>query len=350
MNGYRFLSSLVIVGGLVLVSCSRPENEIIKKAETLSAAKQYREAFDTVDQALQSQFPKNKGLLRERILILLQAQRVDLAYAHYKEFTKEISPNDTLLLDSLRSKNPIMRESAARVLGLTVDPVTSQPKLSGTVNALIKTLQDTDENVRRAAVFSLGNIKDTKASQALIEALKDSHWWVRMDAASALGTLRDSRAVDPLFKMLDDPDPSVRRSVENSLSTLVRQPDVSAYLKALTNPDPKIVRVAALSLAFAQNPAANPVLQQFAQSPDPSLRQLAVRGFRFSKDSNNIVALRGALKDPEWPVRAEALIGVLEARDKEAIPVMQAMIQDPKERDEVKKFARDVIAKLNSVP
>lgn len=347
----KFLWSLVALTLLsALISCSRPENEIIKKAETLAEARQYKEAFDLVQSSLQGKLANNAALMRTRIRILLQAERVDVAYGFYKELIKEISKNDTVLIDALNEKRPEFRAAAARTLGLATDPATNQALSKNAVPALIKTLKDSDHNVRRAVVYALGTIKDTRATSALIEALQDSHWWVRSDAASALGNLRDTKAVTPLFKLLDDPDPSVRRAVENALGTLVRQPDISSYIAALNNPDPHIAHAAALSLAMIQNPAANPLLQKNITSPDQNMRRQSVRGMRFGKDPVNLPAVRTALRDPEWPVRGEALIALLDYRDKESLPIAQAMANDAKEKSEVKKIAQEVATRLQTLP
>ena len=60
------------------------------------------------------------------------------------------------------------------------------------VPALIAALKDEDEEMRRAAAESLGEIGDQAAVPALIEALKDNNKQVRLAATRALGKIGDS--------------------------------------------------------------------------------------------------------------------------------------------------------------
>jgi len=129
-----------------------------------------------------------------------------------------------LLVAALADKEPDVRKSA-------LDQI---PPESEHVATFIQMLEDSDENVRRHAVWKLGKLKDPRAVDALIKCLHDqrhSQYWKNEvmeglrdsgdpravpaligalenrytdaspdEAARVLGAIRDPRAIEPLIK------------------------------------------------------------------------------------------------------------------------------------------------------
>ena len=85
------------------------------------------------------------------------------------------------------------------------------------IPALLEALKDSDLEVRRTAVWALGQIEDSGASAALREALKDTDRRVKFGALRALVAIGDEAAYDALAEMLKDPDPEVRRMAAQAL-------------------------------------------------------------------------------------------------------------------------------------
>jgi len=75
---------------------------------------------------------------------------------------------------------------------------------------LIESLKDPDEDIRRDAVWMLGNIGDERAIHPLTEALKDKDEEVRFHAARNLGKFEEP-AVPYLLGALEDPDEHIHR-------------------------------------------------------------------------------------------------------------------------------------------
>ncbi len=67
------------------------------------------------------------------------------------------------------------------------------------VRGLLKSLEDSDPDVRLEASWALGEIGDERAIEPLISGLKDEDWYVRQRAASALVTMQSRSAVKPLI-------------------------------------------------------------------------------------------------------------------------------------------------------
>ena len=67
---------------------------------------------------------------------------------------------------------------------------------------LIKLLRSPEPDVRASAVWALGEIEDTRATEPLIPMLKDPSPVVQVTAAEALGQIEDKRAVQALLPLL----------------------------------------------------------------------------------------------------------------------------------------------------
>ncbi|MBU7025234.1 MAG: HEAT repeat domain-containing protein, partial [Theionarchaea archaeon] len=101
------------------------------------------------------------------------------------------------------------------------------------VDPLINSLQDTSEEVRKAAVKSLGRTGGERAIELLIRLLQDDDSRLREGAAAALGKVRDPRVVDPLIYALEDQEERVRRAAVKALGMLRDKKALEPLLRAL---------------------------------------------------------------------------------------------------------------------
>jgi HEAT repeat protein len=125
----------------------------------------------------------------------------------------EKSPEiNALLIETLRTGQPLARQSAAEALA-------HRGNLEA-VPSLTIALNDADPWVRRAAVYALGHIGDQSAVGVLIGRLTDKAVIVRRSVAYALGALRAVVAVPKLKISLVDQDPQVRRNAAWALGRI----------------------------------------------------------------------------------------------------------------------------------
>lgn len=113
------------------------------------------------------------------------------------------------LIEALGDKDSIVRQVAAEALGEIGDPMAIEP--------LVKALKSEDGNVY--AAVALAEIGEP-ALDALIKALEDRDENVRRVAAFGLGRTGDERAVKPLKLHLRDPDPNVRVAAKEALEMI----------------------------------------------------------------------------------------------------------------------------------
>lgn len=152
----------------------------------------------------------------------------------------------------------------------------SRPPLPG-ISALISTLDDSDPEIRLAAITSLAmQAKEaTPAVAKLLARLRDDHPLVRQAAADLLGTLQASEAVEPLSTLLTDAQLDVRRSAAVALGKIgpAASKASEALGKALSDPD-EDVRLAATVALGQIGPRARPAVAALRHAADSA----AVRG------------------------------------------------------------------------
>jgi len=358
---------LVLVAGtaVILAGCGNKETkEALQKAGALEDQKQYQDANNVLVEALRARETKIRAdagappdqaatdmlnkkvqsdpeilkLERGQIPLYLHLERADLASAVYSDILAG-KPDDTVVYDLLRDKDPLIRTGAVRILGLTEKPEA--------IDALVEATKDPDQDVRRAAVAALGSIKDPRTVGPLIAALKDSYWFARSEAANALGQEHDGRAVKPLLDAVADSDSTVESSAETALLFLCKGPGAPAppddFASRLNDPNPKLVLISAVCLSILKDSRAVPVLLKLLSSSDLTTRLDAVKGLGEAGDPSVIPTLRQTLKDPDVNMRGWSIIGLGNLKDQGSLTDLRAIAADPNEPSTIKAAAAAAI-------
>ncbi len=316
---------------LLVAGCGNRHTDTIRRVEILMDQGQYVPALDELTAEIRKD-PKSAPLKRLRVVLLIRYERIDLAYQAYLDL-QDISKNDQILADSLRSKDSKVRAGAARMLGLVKTPTAMQN--------LEKLLKDPDRDVRRATVAALGDVKDKRATAQLVKALQDEWWFVRSDAAQALGKIRDVNAVEPLFGVIGDSDPSVQLAAENALLTIARLPDAphDVYAKYVTSDNADAKRVAVLSLSILKDRSVVPALLEMAAASDPRKRAQATRGLGILGDPAGLDAIRKGVSDPEAMVRLQAVEALSSYPSADSAKLLKSVAENNAENTIVRRAA-----------
>jgi HEAT repeat protein len=231
------------------------------------------------------------------------------------------------LIKALDHYDPAVRAGAARVI--------ARLKLTDAGDALIKAINDSQADVRYAAMRALGAIRDTRAVAALGEQLafykKGEGAWSALDALARIG---DPASV-PLFKArLDDKDPFLRRAAAEGLGRTGDTASIEALERNVTMDEAPMVRLATafalqklgrnyaarlvdlmgspkvhaqgqeylVELGAAMTPTILPRLQE----PGPDLRAALIDVLGVIGDESTVPALQAATKDGDASVAAAA--------------------------------------------
>ena len=212
----------------------------------------------------------------------------------YQQILARIPSASSDLIDALKTKHPIIRASAADVLGLR---------------------------------------KDSAAVPALLDALKGEYYTVRARAAIALGRIGDKQAVTPMLSLLKDPEDDVRIAACLGLG-FFKDPSTFDEITDVLLDDLKIEvrQAAAKALGNTQHPNALPFLMEALRDPYWWYEREVAAGDLFSAIENfgemAVEPLIGALKDKEGAVRkfAAGMLGRL--KDPRAIDPLGMALYD----------------------
>ncbi len=189
------------------------------------------------------------------------------------------------------------------------------------VEPLLRALQASSRDVRRATAKALGTMSDGRAVAPLAELLADPDVQLRQILARALGQLGDRRAVEPLMAMLTDLDQNTRLTMAASrfLSPTALQQE------AQINRELRQAVIEALG-KLKDGRAIEPLV---AALRDPDLRDLAVGGLKQLNTAATVDALLAIGPEADLNVR-RAVIEILgTSHDGRAIAPLVAALQDP---------------------
>ncbi len=197
-------------------------------------------------------------------------EKLDLASKHKETAVREAAvwalgmmgdPRGVIILvQALHDPDAIVRESAARALGIIKYPNDTKKPIGRfedmtedrrAADALLKVIKDKEVGVKASAAAALANygkpevmktlmgmLTDSSSTiraaaatglggcpymeviPALIRLLRDDDFFTRLCAARSLGRLGDAQALDPLLEMLHDTNASVRLNTARALADL----------------------------------------------------------------------------------------------------------------------------------
>ena len=231
------------------------------------------------------------------------------------------------LKKTLDHYDPPVRAAAANVIARLAVP--------GTADALLKAVNDSQAEVRYAAMRALGRIKDERAVGALTEQLayykKGEGAWSALDALAHIA----SKSSIPVFReRLADRDQYLRRAAAEGIgrtadaesadtiekiantddSAMVRLACVFALQQLGRNNVGRIIDLMASPKVMAQgqdylieigSPAVSSAAARL-QDPDPDMREAMAEVLGAIGDSSSMAALEAATKDRDGSVASAA--------------------------------------------
>jgi len=311
--------------------------------------------IDSLDLALDSEDEAVRGAaIRQLAAILVEEDINSDTWHRASEALQGVGPEARQALPSviqaLNHKEPIVRQTAATVLG-NVGP---QP---GVVTALVNALACKDWQygyVREAAAEALGKMGSAAgdAVPALSDALDDEFWFVREAAAEALGGMGPQArgSVPALTCALGDEGWSVREAALAAIERLLPNGEVvSALIEGLGNDSPSTRWGAALALKEMGSRAASAVptlVRLLEEDDDNDVRRVAAEALGdIGEQEEAVPALTQALEDKYWRVRRAAVRALVKiGPHSDVVPgLAQAMSDtDPRVRSAAAQALGDV--------
>ena len=228
------------------------------------------------------------------------------------------------LVAALADNDVSVRESAARGLGnLGVSDTAVVAALSRALTS------DSDDGVRRAAAWALGQLDDAAAVPALSSALKrDRDLEVRRTCAWALGQLEDHSSVEALTAVLNDPDTELRNKAVWALGQIEDARAVPALLTVLRDPDVDTRAQAVWALGQIESKDATEGLGRAASDSSPHVRSQVAWALGQIEDARSVPALGRLLHDPVAEVRKQAAWALGQIESKESVGDLSSALHD----------------------
>lgn len=207
--------------------------------------------------------------------------------------------NTRALIEATDNQDWMQRFLAARQIG--------ERKIRGGVEALLKLLQDENEQVRIAAVESLAGLNARKALDPLVEAMADPSEWVRIKVADAIGQLGSRVHLDLLAQFLqNEEDDKVRATLVRVLGEFGGRRMASIITLYLKDPNDRVRANAVEALEHLDSPGLEKILQPLINDRSNRVKANTVKALYRLGSQDALEILRTMiLSDDDW-LRASA--------------------------------------------
>jgi len=193
------------------------------------------------------------------------------------------------------------------------------------VAGLLSAAAEESPRIRWAAVRALADhIADPAVVPALIDSLSDADQFVRRAAADGIAQSGAVEALPPLVDLLKDADPFARRSALEAIEA-IGCPDHQIAVGALKDPFPGVRQAALRILAASGEDWSLEHLLNALADPDQTVRKTALQQLAALGDPV-IDPLIAALEDERWIMRQFAALALAEMRNPRAVdPLIEAL-------------------------
>jgi cyclophilin family peptidyl-prolyl cis-trans isomerase/HEAT repeat protein len=226
------------------------------------------------------------------------------------------------LFEYLRSSSALVRLRTTEVIGRLQDPAD--------VPRLIPLLSDPDTEVRREAVFALGQIASLEAAEALQEFGTRSRADDLAMIIEALGKIGGKDVSESLAALLHDFHADVRGATALALARAADNVSLNPLLLAVHDPDSDVVWRVAYALEKVPSARVGAKVMPLLASDDALTRAHAARTLGKQKDEDAVSVLVGALADPDPRVVVNAARALGEIGEDDAVhPLGETLARHP---------------------
>ena len=178
------------------------------------------------------------------------------------------------------------------------------------VRPLTAAVQDSNEDVRLAAVRSLGQLGTAQGLRVLLDALEDESQWTPAKILEILVSIGPEVAPEIVPRLADGRNPTSRK-LYVELCGHLRLLDGVTPLQALADdPDPEVRAAVARALGMIGHDSATETLKGLLTDQEDLVRAEAARALGGLGSVETAEHLQRALDDPDWQVRRNAAVSL----------------------------------------
>jgi HEAT repeat protein len=223
-----------------------------------------------------------------------------------------------LLIDSLSTTDPCVREVSIRMIGRVNAAAVEEPLISRLDAA-------TPLPTREAAALGLGLVRSKAAVDPLLRTARDSETGLRANAVWALGRIGEKRVAPEVRRTLTDDEDLVRGAAAGALGSLDDQESIEDLLRVLrSDPAANVRRIAAWALGTIEaRDAAEGIVTALRSERDEDVREMCVWALGNIEAKTSVSALVDLLRrDTNEEVREMAAWALGEIEDAAATPAL----------------------------
>jgi HEAT repeat protein/uncharacterized membrane protein YraQ (UPF0718 family) len=172
---------------------------------------------------------------------------------------------------------------------------------------LLKALNDPDMNVRKAAVHSLGEIKDPKTVKALLPLLNSD---LKEEVLQVLISIGSEDSLPVILSLVKDKNARLRSSAAAALGEIGNKKATQPLIALLMDKDVDVRLAAAEALGKLQDTAASKQLITLLSSGDIRMRRAAARALGTAGDNDAVAPLLKVLSEEDVELRGDALLSI----------------------------------------
>lgn len=323
------LRAMGSVGYSAINEALKSKDPVIRKA-AMEAASKIKEKDSKSVEKKKTQQAEDKKNRDESLEDQLKRQKASMAAKDTKVEELWIKRLNTCGLEGERAsrlakafsdENDIVRSAAIENLKQTGIMAT---------DCLLYLMLDKKDNVRIAAIESLGDLKSNKAAPYIAKTLADRNPNVRMASAHSLGLIQEPKAIPALIKCFSDPNRELRKEAATSVSKMGSSS--LPYIKKSLESSDLDARITALeSLGKITDPLAISLAVRMLNDSEYDVRNSAVATLRSMSDQ-----MFNALMDEARRIRIQG-----NEIEKNGMIVALAGIDDLRAREVLVEFAAD---------
>ena len=237
-----------------------------------------------------------------------------------------------------------IHKNADDEIKMVIDEALGKIKDSRAVDLLISDLDCRSKEIRYSAANALGIIKDRRAVDPLIRILNDEYEWVRQASAKALGQIGDKKAIDSFINLLDSKERQLNYTAIEALGNIGDSSVVEPLITALAHDDAFVRKAAAEALGRIGDKKALSPLIEILSDNDESPRIAAADALGEIGEREAAEPLKKLLKDEDWTVRRSAIRALGKIGDPGSVPLLVDFLDD--ENESVRKTATEAFENI----
>jgi serine/threonine-protein kinase len=216
-----------------------------------------------------------------------------------------------------------------------------------TCKYLVTVLRDESEYTRRAAVEVLNEVADPSSIKYLLQTLGDSDWWVRSRACDALANIGGPKVLGAVMQLIGDKDENVRRSAIEILNQTKDEQAVAHLIKATEDEDWWVSERAVDALGEIGDRDAVPRLTQMLSGNAKTIPTV-VRALGKLGDDTVVPQIMQIMQRPEADIIVESVQALSKLINDDNVAQIRAAI-DPLRQVPNENIAKAAVAALERI-